>query len=273
MEKMLRGSKPKLSPNVPDIKKEVMGFVEEQMSDDSEVGTLHFHFSGHGVHNARIFLTEEDKIKAIESNETTKTTKTPVGECLVGTSGKLYSIHDLKSDLLNLNAETIIITVDCCRSESRSPKTRGKSSEEVKLKEKEAISQKDQEKIVVLYGSLDGHSTLDARSFTKELFKVTQKGNISIPILDLASKVNESWKETDQRCKADLVQVGDNWKYFYWPSNIKAEGRRKRKLDQTMLEKASEPNTNSISEDLRQIKEDIASLKSDVETLKTQKTT
>ena len=87
----------------------------------------------------------------------------------------------------------------------------------------EPISPKDQEKIVVLYGSLDGQPTLDCASFTKELFKVTNKAKKNIPILDLTSLVNESWAKSkfakDQRCKVDIVQVGDNWKDFHWPSN------------------------------------------------------
>jgi len=234
---------------------------------------LHFHYSGHGVNNAKIVVEEDEKKRAIESNITTQITKTPVGECLVGSSGELYSLHDVKHELVKLHAETIVISLDCCRSELRGS-GRGLTCGEVKLQKKEAISQEDQEKIVVLYGSLDGHSSSDSRSFTKELFKVTDEGNISIPILKLASKVNQSWKDTNQRCKADLVEVGDNWNDFHWPFNEKDEDFKnctenqarpgKKEVDSMLIFEKLE----KMEAGLAGVKEDINIVKGDVEVLK-----
>merc|ERR1712029_697438 len=82
---------------------------------------------------------------------------------------------------------------------------------------------KDQEKMVVLYGSMDGHSIFDEHSFTKELYKVTEEGETPVPILEIDSLVNTSWSKKfeteDQRCKVDMVRVRNNWEDFFWPSN------------------------------------------------------
>ena len=38
----------------------------------------------------------------------------------------------------------------------------------------------------------------------------------------ICSKVNEKWKreKVKQKSKIDLVEVGQNWKNFYWPSKF-----------------------------------------------------
>ena len=230
MAKMLHKYEIDMKSNVQDILRELKLFVQKYEADDSNIERVHFHFSGHGVHNAKVFLEDGEKKKATVSQDGTRTSKTPVGECLVGTSGKLYSLHDVKHELLKLQSKTIIISYDCCRSQLRGSDTRGLGSGAVKLQKKEPISNKNQEKIIVLYGSLDGLYAYDSHSFTNQLFKVTEKGNKSIPILKLASVVNESWRDTDQRCKVDLVEVGDNWADFKWPSNDDDEMEEKRSM-------------------------------------------
>ena len=65
---------------------------------------LHLKNSGHGVDNIHI-----------EVKEGTGDSKSPYNECLVGTSGDLYSIHDLKHDLVQEQAKRIFVTLDCCR--------------------------------------------------------------------------------------------------------------------------------------------------------------
>ena len=42
------------------------------------------------------------------------------GDCMVGSSGKLYLVEQLKIDLLKLNCETWTVTLDMCRNESKS---------------------------------------------------------------------------------------------------------------------------------------------------------
>ena len=111
MAKMLHKYKTDMKSNVPDILKEVKLFVQKYEADDSTISRVHFHFSGHGVHNAKVFLEEEEKKNAIISQDGTRTSKTPVGECLVGTSGKLYSLHDVKHELLKLQSKTIMTAV------------------------------------------------------------------------------------------------------------------------------------------------------------------
>ena len=45
-----------------------------------------------------------------------------------------------------------------------------------------------------------------------------------------ARKINKIWEERKikQRCKLDCVEVGDNWKSFFWPHNPKDSGKIKR---------------------------------------------
>ena len=44
---------------------------------------------------------------------------TSVGDCLVGCDGKLFSVHDLKLELINCKPDRLTLTLDCCRSRSR----------------------------------------------------------------------------------------------------------------------------------------------------------
>ena len=77
-------------------------------------GRLHFHYSGHGVNNAKINITEPT---TSELETGTRSTQTPVGEYLVGVGDGtnsliLFSEHDLKSKLLKLGSKSITITLD-----------------------------------------------------------------------------------------------------------------------------------------------------------------
>jgi len=220
MQEMLKGYviTPLLDDADGDILQAVKDFVETHKKNGLNFGRLHFHFSGHGVHNARIHI-EPEKLNNSAVKTETMTTDTPTGECMVGSNGKLYAIHDLKHELLKLGSESITVTLDCCRAQNRGTKSRGPTEDlVVKLRNQLPISAANEEKICVLYGSLDGHVIYDHRSFTKELYKVTNKGKTNINILHLARKVNNSWKCTDQRCKVDIVEVGDNWENYFWPS-------------------------------------------------------
>ena len=102
MNEMLRsGYEIKTVSNVGDILKEVNDFNTKHKSDNALIGRMHFHFSGHGVHNAKMFIAEEMIFKAIEANTETVKTNTPLGECMIGSTGELYSTHDLKHELIN----------------------------------------------------------------------------------------------------------------------------------------------------------------------------
>ena len=39
------------------------------------------------------------------------------GDCMIGSSGKLYTVDELKSDLLKLNCSSLTVTLDMCRNE------------------------------------------------------------------------------------------------------------------------------------------------------------
>ena len=107
----------------------------------------------------------------------TKTTKTPVGECLYGTNGDLCSVYEIKRKLLDCGSQVskITITLDCCRVQFRNrggPETR----QVVRLREKKALQSDEQKKIAVISGALDLHQIDDNWSLTKELYKVTDAG-------------------------------------------------------------------------------------------------
>lgn len=53
---------------------------------------------------------------------------------------------------------------------------------------------------------------------------------VYIFLLAFFSKINESWekKKIKQRCKLDCVEVGDNWKTFFWPNKPDKNNKIKR---------------------------------------------
>eukprot|EP00092_Neocalanus_flemingeri_P023795 GFUD01025817.1.p1 GENE.GFUD01025817.1~~GFUD01025817.1.p1 ORF type:complete len:334 (-),score=57.25 GFUD01025817.1:6-1007(-) len=181
------------------------------------IETLHFHYSGHGVDNCIVetntgwlpFLNREDE--AIS----------PTGDCMVGCAGELYSVLDLKHELLACNPARVIVTLDCCRS---CPVRGGRPT--VKLRHREKISIPDLMKIAVIQGTCELHTARDAQSFTQELYEVVRKEGGKIPILEITSKVNKSWfdqKIRTQCCKDDILRVGDSWTDFMWPGEEKLE--------------------------------------------------
>ena len=100
-------------------------YVVEDMKDQ-EFDRVHFHFSGdyflkkvfrrlkpliagHGIYNREIEVDPGKKAVG------------PHGECVIGTSFafNLSSVHDIKLELLKLNANRITVTLDCCRTVMR----------------------------------------------------------------------------------------------------------------------------------------------------------
>ena len=102
----------------------------------------------------------------------------------------------------------------------------------------EPIEDSDMKKIAVIQGTSDLHPASDAHTFTQELFKIykEENGEIQIlqivrylitslnklPLLSFISKVNESWDKRNikQLSKHDIVESGNNWKYYMWPASI-----------------------------------------------------
>ena len=74
---------------------------------------------GHGVDNATIEVDSKKKVGV-----------TPYGDCLVGCNGSLYSVHDLKQELLKCNPGRLVLTLDSCRNTN----SRGSSTEAVRLR-------------------------------------------------------------------------------------------------------------------------------------------
>jgi len=150
----------------------------------------------------------------------TKTTQTPVGECLVGTAEKLYAVHDLKRKLLECGSNKITITLDCCRDPLRGTKRRRQS---VKLKERKRLTIAEQEKIGVISGALDLHRIWDNCSLTRELNEVTNAGKTPILFTDIAKKVNASWKKKgiEQRSERTLLEDEENWADYMWPTSVR----------------------------------------------------
>jgi hypothetical protein len=76
-----------------------------------DIGKLHFHFSGHGVNNAKIQTPLAKETFDFETNGVSES-NTPYGECIVGQNGSLYSVHDLKHKLLEFKSSRITFTLD-----------------------------------------------------------------------------------------------------------------------------------------------------------------
>jgi hypothetical protein len=58
----------------------------------------------------------------------TFTTITPAGDCMVGSQGDLYAVHDLTYELMENKPYKVTVTLDCCRN------SRGFNKDFVKLK-------------------------------------------------------------------------------------------------------------------------------------------
>ena len=97
--------------NVTDIASCVAEFCDRRAL--TEMARCHFHFSGHGVFNAR--LTADPHSYTQSGLERVYTTDDTVGDCLVGVRGKLAPVLQLKHALLRLKAERWTLTLDCCR--------------------------------------------------------------------------------------------------------------------------------------------------------------
>ena len=79
---------------------------------------VHFHFSGHGKDGIRVETEEGENSRG----ETVELAKEASGECVIGNKlgGRADSIHDLKLELLKLKTNKITMTLDCCRTPTRS---------------------------------------------------------------------------------------------------------------------------------------------------------
>ena len=82
------------------------------------------------------------------------------------------------------------------------------------------IPDEDLHRIAIFYGTSDLHVARDHHSFTCMLNTVVRSAHLSLPFLEISRKVNENWSEQNiqQKSKVDYVEIGDNWKNFYWPS-------------------------------------------------------
>ena len=74
--------------------------------------------SGHGKDGIRVETEEGENSRG----ETVELAKEASGECVIGNKlgGRADSIHDLKLELLKLKTDKITMTLDCCRTPTRS---------------------------------------------------------------------------------------------------------------------------------------------------------
>eukprot|EP00092_Neocalanus_flemingeri_P000059 GFUD01000061.1.p1 GENE.GFUD01000061.1~~GFUD01000061.1.p1 ORF type:complete len:294 (-),score=65.34 GFUD01000061.1:286-1167(-) len=195
-------------------KKDIEQALKQILDNQRNIETLHFHYSGHGVDNC-IVETNTGWLPFLNSKDEAIS---PTGDCMVGCAGELYSVLDLKHELLACNPARVIVTLDCCRS---CPVRGGRPT--VKLRHREKISIPDLMKIAVIQGTYELHTARDAQSFTQELYEVVKKEGGEIPILEIASKVNKSWFDQNIRtqcCKDDILRVGGSWTDFMWPGEV-----------------------------------------------------
>ena len=80
---------------------------------------------GHGIYNATVRLDKHNYTRKLtdEGFEMVNATDSVShGDCIIGTSGKLYPVVELKQDLLQLKCASWTVTLDMCRND---PGTRG----------------------------------------------------------------------------------------------------------------------------------------------------
>jgi len=174
---------------------------------------VHFHFSGHGKDGSRV----ETEVGENSSGETVDLAKEASGECVIGNKlgGRSDSIHDLKLELLKLKTDKITVTLDCCRTVTRSI---------TDLKEKKKIENLQHEKMFIVYPTLETQEATaePGRSFTHFLCSVCEENGGAIEIREIAEKVNEKMKENNmtQRSKGDFVPGNGNWENYMWPHQL-----------------------------------------------------
>jgi len=216
--------------------------VQEFCSEFDSAKEIHFHYSGHGVDNARVSFDPNVQIRDREGKKFS--TSEPYGDSMVncGPDGDLYSVHDLKHDLVRRKPDKIVVTLDCCRDIGRA------ASHIVILRHKREMNKKDQQRIALIQGTSEGHKASDLDSFTQELHKVVQEENGSIRIKDIPKKVNQSWcdRNIDQLCKLDICEIGDNWENVQWPSETGTEIAAQAGTDIDMENVGAESRDKSI---------------------------
>eukprot|EP00092_Neocalanus_flemingeri_P015201 GFUD01016420.1.p1 GENE.GFUD01016420.1~~GFUD01016420.1.p1 ORF type:complete len:354 (-),score=72.01 GFUD01016420.1:6-1067(-) len=230
MKEMLSHYEVKIVENA--TKKDIEQALKQILDNQRNIETLHFHFSGHGVDNCTLEMNVTLDAAGCKKYEAVS----PTGDCMVGVSGELYPVLELKHELLACNPARLIVTLDCCRNSAG----RG-GGPTVKLRHREKISIPDLMKIAVIQGTCELHTARDAQSFTQQLYEVVKKEGGEIPILEIASKVNKSWFDQNIRtqcCKDDILRVeGDSWTDFMWPGPT---GEEKLKRDLKKLREADE---------------------------------
>eukprot|EP00092_Neocalanus_flemingeri_P007658 GFUD01008269.1.p1 GENE.GFUD01008269.1~~GFUD01008269.1.p1 ORF type:complete len:818 (+),score=184.90 GFUD01008269.1:27-2480(+) len=222
----------KVVRNSDDILTEIDIFVEEM--NDKALEMFHFHYSGHGVFNAKHEAHMGNYTRYFEGDaaHTTYQAKDDIisGDCLVGTKGKLFPVEVIKRKVLELTSDRWTLTIDMCRGLSM----RGGPREKVHIEipTLEPVPEHLEGKIAVIYGTTDLHLASDYHSFTKELHKIVTSESCSISFANIAKKVNQSWaqKNIKQKCKEDIVHIGDNWDSFLWPSQVVMRKRTRSEI-------------------------------------------
>jgi len=241
--------------NVTNIHEAVVDFCARQVAKYKQVERLHFHYSGHGVENAKVEIDPQSY--TVEDNRRTFVGVTPTGGCMIGCKGELYSVHDLKLELLKCIPTYLTLTLDCCRNSDRQ-RCKDPPKEYVILKNKKPISNEDQQRIAIIYGTSDLHPASDANTFTQELFKVYSAEKQEMPILQIVSKVNKSWKDRGilQICKLDCVEVGSNWKFYIWPNSSPVKPISEAMLDtfENNVEAGTVKNNDGYEDILKRLK-------------------
>ena len=69
--------------------------------------------TGHGVFNASIEFNQHSFSRS--ADETVYLSADTVGDCMVGVRGKLYSVMELKQQLLKLKSDRWTVSLDMCR--------------------------------------------------------------------------------------------------------------------------------------------------------------
>ena len=112
-----------LLENEEDIENVIKELIETQ-EETKHLERFHFHYSGHGTRNTTVHVDKNKFIRKLtedgyETVNAAKEDSVGMGDCIVGSGGKLYLVEQLKIDLLKLSCDTWTVTLDMCRNEGK----------------------------------------------------------------------------------------------------------------------------------------------------------
>ena len=108
-------------------------------------------------------------------------------------------------------------------------------------------------RVGIIYGTSELHGAHDYHSFTEMLERLVRENQLSLQFTQISryipcisemttqnvcpSLVNEAWADMGikQKSKTDIVEIGRNWKSYYWPVEKTKEETRDDSVDEDLF--------------------------------------